>query len=311
MNRETSSTAVSQVPFTEAVKFWLKLGFISFGGPAGQIAVMHEELVQRRRWISENRFLHALNYCMLLPGPEAQQLATYVGWLLHRTWGGIVAGGLFVLPSLVIITLLSWIYVSFGDVPLIAAFFSGIKPAVVAIVAFAAYRIGLRVISNRVLLGIAIAAFISIFALRAPFPVIVAGAGLVGYLGGRLSPSLFNHLPAFVSIYFSRCADDRSNTRQSNALRCSNGSHCSGCRRDREPRCVLRLSRLMAARFRGHLSMGISADRHCSRGSALSVQSWHYHRRCSIRCRRPFIASIPNITGTMKRLCRSSKFRGS
>src|SRR3954463_11000499 len=130
--------------FAEAFRFWLKLGFISFGGPAGQIAIMHQELVERRRWISESRFLHALNYCMLLPGPEAQQLATYIGWLMHRTLGGIVAGGLFVLPSLLLLVVLSWIYMVFGNMPLVAGVLYGIKPAVTAIVLFAAYRIGTR-----------------------------------------------------------------------------------------------------------------------------------------------------------------------
>ena len=136
------------VSFRQAFWFWLKLGFISFGGPAGQIAIMHTELVERRRWISERRFLHALNYCMLLPGPEAQQLATYIGWLLHRTWGGIVAGGLFVLPSLFILIGLSWVYVAWGDVPVIAGLFHGIKPAVTAIVLYAAHRIGSRALKN-------------------------------------------------------------------------------------------------------------------------------------------------------------------
>src|SRR5690349_19500063 len=143
------------VSFSEAFRFWLKLGFISFGGPAGQIAVMHQELVDRKSWISERRFLHALNYCMLLPGPEAQQLATYIGWLMHRTWGGIVAGGLFVLPSLFILIALSWIYLAFGNVPLVAGIFYGIKPAVTAIVVFAAYRIGSRALRNAVLWSIA------------------------------------------------------------------------------------------------------------------------------------------------------------
>ena len=127
-------SAPAPVSFAEAFRFWLKLGFISFGGPTGQIAIMHQELVERRRWISESRFLHALNYCMVLPGPEAQQLATYIGWLMHRTWGGIVAGGLFVLPSVFILIALSWIYVAWGNVPLIAGIFYGIKPAVTAIV---------------------------------------------------------------------------------------------------------------------------------------------------------------------------------
>src|SRR3954463_11211887 len=134
--------------FAEAFRFWLKLGFISFGGPAGQIAIMHQELVERRRWISESRFLHALNYCMLLPGPEAQQLATYIGWLMHRSLGGIVAGGLFVLPSLVILTLLSWGYMVYGHTPLVSAMFAGVKPAVVVVVVFAAFRIGSRVLRN-------------------------------------------------------------------------------------------------------------------------------------------------------------------
>src|SRR5689334_1467960 len=149
------------VSFAEAFRFWLKLGFISFGGPAGQISVMHQELVERRHWISERRFLHALNYCMFLPGPEAQQLATYVGWLLHRTWGGIVAGGLFVLPSLFILVALSWIYVAYGSVPAVSGVLYGIKPAVTAIVVFAAYRIGSRALRRSLVLwGIAAAAFV-------------------------------------------------------------------------------------------------------------------------------------------------------
>jgi chromate transporter len=179
------------VSFGEAFRFWLKLGFISFGGPAGQIAIMHEELVERRRWISERRFLHALNYCMVLPGPEAQQLATYIGWLMHRTWGGIVAGGLFVLPSLFILIALSWVYMAYGNVPAIAGILYGIKPAVTAIVVFAAYRIGSRALQNGVLWAIAATAFIAIFAFDVPFPLIVIGAGLAGYLGGRIAPARF------------------------------------------------------------------------------------------------------------------------
>lgn len=175
----------------EALLFWLKLGFISFGGPAGQIAVMHQELVERRRWISERRFLHALNYCMLLPGPEAQQLATYIGWLLHRTWGGVIAGVLFVLPSLLILILLSWLYLAFGDVALVAGIFYGIKPAVTAIVLHAAYRIGTRALQNQWLWGLAGLSFVAIFALQLPFPLIVLGAALLGVLGGRLVPQHF------------------------------------------------------------------------------------------------------------------------
>jgi chromate transporter len=180
-----------EVPFAEAFRFWLKLGFISFGGPAGQIAVMHQELVERRRWISEGRFLHALNYCMLLPGPEAQQLATYIGWLMHRTWGGLIAGGLFVLPAFVILTLLSWAYVAHAANPAVAAVFAGIKPVVVAIVAFAAWRIGTKVLRNWLLAAIAVAAFLSLAVLEAPFPLVILAAGLLGWAGGRLLPGYF------------------------------------------------------------------------------------------------------------------------
>ena len=182
---------VSRVSFAEAFRFWLKLGFISFGGPAGQISVMHQELVEERRWISERRFLHALNYCMLLPGPEAQQLATYIGWLMHRTWGGIIAGGLFVLPSLFILVALTYVYIVYGQVPFVAGLFYGIKPAVTAIVLFAAYRIGSRALRNGVLWAIAAAAFVAIFALHVPFPLIVLGAGVLGAIGGKLAPDKF------------------------------------------------------------------------------------------------------------------------
>ena len=175
----------------QAFAFWLKLGFISFGGPAGQIAIMHEELVERRRWISEKRFLHAMNYCMLLPGPEAQQLATYIGWLMHRTWGGIVAGALFVLPSLLILIGLSWVYMAFGHVPAIAGVFYGIKPAVTALVVHAAWRVGSRALKNAWLWSIAGASFLAIFALDAPFPLIIGAAGLIGFAGGRLRPDKF------------------------------------------------------------------------------------------------------------------------
>ena len=183
--------APAEVSRADAFRFWLKLGFISFGGPAGQIAIMHEELVERRRWISESRFLHALNYCMLLPGPEAQQLATYIGWLMHRTWGGIVAGGLFFLPSLFILIGLSWVYLAFGDVPVIAGLFYGIKPAVTALVVHAALRVGSRTLKNAWLWGIAVAAFVAIFALALPFPLIVLAAAAIGAVGGRLQPGLF------------------------------------------------------------------------------------------------------------------------
>jgi chromate transporter len=187
-----ADAAPAPISAAQAFLYWLRLGFLSFGGPAGQIALMHEELVVRRRWISESRFLHALNYCMLLPGPEAQQLATYIGWLMHRTRGGIVAGGLFVLPSLVILIALSWIYMAFGSVPAVAGVFYGIKPAVTAIVMSAAYRIGSRTLTNRWLWGIAVAAFVAIFAFKLPFPLIVIAAGAVGYFGGRRAPAKFN-----------------------------------------------------------------------------------------------------------------------
>jgi len=179
------------IPLREAFLYWLKLGFVSFGGPAGQIAMMHAELVERRRWISEQRFLHALNYCMLLPGPEATQLAIYIGWLMHRTWGGIVAGVLFLLPSLILLTALSWVYLAFGSVPAIAGILYGMKPAVVAIVVAAAWRMGRRTLRNRVLGGIALAACAGISVLSLPFPAIVAGAALLGWLGGRLRPASF------------------------------------------------------------------------------------------------------------------------
>lgn len=186
-----ADTTPAPVSFREALLFWLKLGFISFGGPAGQIAIMHRELVENRRWISERRFLHALNYCMVLPGPEAQQLATYIGWLMHRTWGGIVAGALFVLPSLLILIGLSWIYVAFGHVGVVAGVFYGIKPAVTAIVVQAAHRIGSRALKNGWLWALAGASFVAISVLQLPFPLIVATAALIGWIGGRLSPAVF------------------------------------------------------------------------------------------------------------------------
>ena len=180
------------VSFWEAFAFWLKLGFISFGGPAGQIAILHQELVEQRRWISERRFLHALNYCMVLPGPEAQQLAIYIGWLMHRTLGGIVAGTLFVLPSLLILIALSWVYIAYGDQPIIAGLFYGIKPAVTAIVFQAAHRIGSRALKNNLLSGIAIASFLAIFIANVPFPAIIAAAALIGHLGGKYCPHKFS-----------------------------------------------------------------------------------------------------------------------
>ncbi len=173
----------------EATRFWFKLGCISFGGPAGQIAIMQTELVERRRWIESDRFMHALNFCMLLPGPEAQQLATYCGWLLHRTWGGIIAGALFVLPSAVLLWALSVIYVTYGAVPLIAGVFEGLKPAVLAIVVAALVRMGRKTLRTRFLGSLALGAFLGLFVLGLPFPVIVFGAALLGWIASRSRPS--------------------------------------------------------------------------------------------------------------------------
>ena len=193
MDAPDSSPTDAPAPptFRQALAYWWRLGLVSFGGPAGQIALMHEDLVERRRWISERRFLHALNYCMVLPGPEAQQLATYLGWLMHRTAGGLVAGTLFVLPSLLLLIALSWAYLAWGHVPAVAGVLYGIKPAVTAIVVAAAVRIGTRALKNGWLWGIAAAAFVAIFALGVPFPLIVVAAGLLGALGGRLAPARF------------------------------------------------------------------------------------------------------------------------
>src|SRR5438045_478575 len=177
--------------FAEAFRFWLKLGFISFGGPAGQIAIMQTELVDRRRWISQRRFLHALNFCMLLPGPEATQLAIYIGWLLHKTWGGIVAGALFVIPSIFVLWALSFIYAAYGNIPWIAAVFYGLKPAVMAIVAIAVIRIGRKALKNPVMWSLAALAFVAIFFFKVPFPVIVASAGLIGFAGGKFWKNRF------------------------------------------------------------------------------------------------------------------------
>ena len=205
----------SSVSLGEALKFWAKLGFISFGGPAGQIAVLHQELVEKRRWISERRFLHALNYCMVLPGPEAQQLVTYIGWLMHRSWGGILAGTLFVLPSLLILIGLSWVYLTYGQVPWIAAIFFGIKPAVTAIVLHAAVRIGKRTIHNQALQWIALGSFLAIFILNLSFPIIVLLAAAIGYWGGKRYPEYFQqsgHNNKAVKSYGKAIIDDETPT---------------------------------------------------------------------------------------------------
>ena len=183
------------VNFREALRFWFKLGFISFGGPAGQIAVMHRELVEEKRWISEQRFLHALNYCMLLPGPEAQQLATYIGWLLHRSWGGVVAGVLFVLPSLLILISLGWVYVVYGQVAWVAGLLYGIKPAVAALVLQAVHRMGGKTLRHPrrapLLWAIAVGSFVAIAVFSVPFPAVVLAALALGWLGGRWAPAQF------------------------------------------------------------------------------------------------------------------------
>jgi chromate transporter len=185
-------TAPPQKPsLPDALKVWAKIGILSFGGPAGQIALMHKELVEERRWIGEQRFLHALNYCMLLPGPEAQQLAVYIGWLLHRWTGGLIAGLLFVVPGALVMLGLSILYAFWRHLPLIDAVFLGVKAAVLAVVIEAVLRIGRRALKNRALLAIAALAFFAIFFLRVPFPLIVAAAGLVGWIGSRYRPSLF------------------------------------------------------------------------------------------------------------------------
>ena len=179
------------VSLREAFWTWMRVAALSFGGPAGQIAVMHRILVEEKRWVSEERFLHALNYCMLLPGPEAQQLATYIGWLMHRTLGGIMAGGLFILPGVVAIMALSYVYAGWGNVPIVVALFFGLKAAVLAIVIEAVVRIGKRALKNQVLIGLAVAAFIGIFFLDVPFPIIVFGAALIGFVGGSMGITAF------------------------------------------------------------------------------------------------------------------------
>jgi chromate transporter len=183
------------ISFGEAFRVWLRVALLSFGGPAGQIAVMHRILVEEKNWISESRFLHALNYCMLLPGPEAQQLATYIGWLLHRTAGGIMAGGLFILPGVIAIMGLSYIYAAFGNVGFIEALFFGLKAAVLAIVIQAVVRVGKRALRNRIMIGLATVAFIAIFFFNVPFPIIIIGAGVIGYVGAKSGRPEFAAVP--------------------------------------------------------------------------------------------------------------------
>ncbi len=178
--------------FKQAIRFWTKLGLISFGGPAGQISIMYNELVDRKRWVSSERFLNALNYCMLLPGPEAQQLATYIGWLLHRLPGGLAAGALFVIPSMFILFALSYIYAAYGTVAWVAAIFGGLKAAIMAVVLAAVIKIGRKALKNFVMATIAAVSFVAIFILQIPFPLIVLGTGVIGLVGSFVLPDQFN-----------------------------------------------------------------------------------------------------------------------
>jgi len=191
MRQDSNRECANAVSFGEACKVWCKVALLSFGGPAGQIAVMHRILVEEKRWVSENRFLHALNYCMLLPGPEAQQLATYIGWLLHRTIGGLVAGTLFILPGFVSILALSILYAGYHDMTVVQGIFYGLKPAVVAVVIEAVVRIGKRSLKNRTMVLLAAMAFVAIFFFQVAFPLIVLAAALIGYVGGKLRPDIF------------------------------------------------------------------------------------------------------------------------
>ena len=193
LSTDTNVAAPAALPtLAEATRVWARIGLLSFGGPAGQIALMHKELVEERRWIGEERFLHALNYCMLLPGPEAQQLAVYIGWLMHRTLGGLIAGLLFILPGAAVMLGLSILYVLYREVPLVDGLFFGIKAAVLAVVIEAGLRISRRALKNRAMVGLAIAAFLAIFLAKVPFPAIILTAGLIGWVGHRLSPSVFS-----------------------------------------------------------------------------------------------------------------------
>jgi chromate transporter len=201
LNDELADAELTPPTLREATGYWFRLGLLSFGGPAGQIAMMHHDLVDKKRWISDKRFLHALNYCMILPGPEAQQLATYIGWLMHRTWGGLIAGGLFVLPSLLILVALSWVYMRFGNLPQVAAMLAGVKPAVVAIVLFAAYRIGSRVLKNRLLWCIALLAFVAITLMHLPFPLVIIAAALIGSITHHYFPGQLNVMKAHASSH--------------------------------------------------------------------------------------------------------------
>ena len=191
MKTRTPQASVEQISLAEATRVWAKIGWLGFGGPAGQIALMHRELVEQRRWISDERFLHALSYCMLLPGPEAQQLAIYIGWLMHRTVGGVIAGTLFVLPGVIVIGVLSWLYATYQQLPAVTAIFFGLKAAVLAVVIEAVLRVGRRALKNRVMIGIAAAAFIAIYFFKTPFPLVILNAALIGIVGRHWWPANF------------------------------------------------------------------------------------------------------------------------
>ena len=191
MKTRTPQASVEQISLAEASRVWAKIGWLGFGGPAGQIALMHRELVEQRRWISDERFLHALSYCMLLPGPEAQQLAIYIGWLMHRTVGGVIAGTLFVLPGVIVIGVLSWLYATYQQLPAVTAIFFGLKAAVLAVVIEAVLRVGRRALKNRVMMGIAGAAFVAIYFFKVPFPLIILSAALIGIAGRHWWPAKF------------------------------------------------------------------------------------------------------------------------
>src|SRR5947199_2736744 len=189
----TAAEPIEPIPFREAFWVWVRVAALSVGGPAGQIAVMHRIPVEQKKWIGETRFLHALNYCMLLPGPEAQQLAVYIGWVLHKTKGGLVAGTLFVLPGFVCIMILSWIYAAWGNVGVVQALFFGLKAAVLAVVLEAVVRIGKRSLKNNIMIGLAAVAFIAIFFFSVPFPIVILAAGVIGFLGGHFNVPGFTH----------------------------------------------------------------------------------------------------------------------
>jgi len=195
-------THIPHPSFWQAFKFWFKLGFISFGGPAGQISIMHHELVEQKKWVSNERFLNALNYCMLLPGPEAQQLATYIGWLLHRLPGGIVAGAFFVIPSIFILFALSYTYAAYGTVSWVASIFNGLKAAILAIVVSAVIKIGKKALKNGIMVSIAVISFIAIYFFKIPFPVIVLGSGLTGLVGSYFLPAKFDVIKGKPAVDF-------------------------------------------------------------------------------------------------------------